>query len=218
MEGSLMAFKVFTNGSTLQASEVNDNLMRQAVSTFTNAAARTAAIPSPNEGMVTYLEDIDALQMRVGSIWTNVANTGRGILSYQAATAGTAVSAGVALTLFTATVTILPGRLYEFFGTCAFQPNSNTAPVALFINTSGLSNRTLYYQTATIGANLNRTLQGSSIFTSSAMGVTSGTGTSKTFTLQLRAGSAGSLNADPDGYVGGGSSEQQFIIRDVGAN
>jgi hypothetical protein len=69
MEGSLMAFKVFTNGSTLQASEVNDNLMRQAVSTFSNAAARTAAITSPSEGMLTYLEDTDRFEWWSGSAW-----------------------------------------------------------------------------------------------------------------------------------------------------
>lgn len=69
MEGSLMAFKVFTNGSTLQASEVNDNLMRQAVSTFSNAAARTAAITAPSEGMLTYLEDVDRYEWWSGSSW-----------------------------------------------------------------------------------------------------------------------------------------------------
>lgn len=69
MEGSLVAYKVFTNGSTLQASEVNDNLMRQAVSTFTNAAARTAAITSPSEGMLTYLEDVDRYEWWSGSAW-----------------------------------------------------------------------------------------------------------------------------------------------------
>jgi hypothetical protein len=69
MEGSLMAFKVFTNGSVLQASEVNDNLMRQSVSTFSNAAARTAAITSPSEGMLTYLEDVDRYEWWSGSAW-----------------------------------------------------------------------------------------------------------------------------------------------------
>ena len=64
-----MAFKVFTNGSVLQASEVNDNLMRQAVSTFSNAAARTAAITAPSEGMLTYLEDVDRYEWWSGSAW-----------------------------------------------------------------------------------------------------------------------------------------------------
>lgn len=57
MEGSLVAYKVFTNGSVLQASEVNDNLMKQAIAVFSNASARTAAIPSPVEGQTTYRED-----------------------------------------------------------------------------------------------------------------------------------------------------------------
>jgi hypothetical protein len=64
-----MAFKVFTNGSTLQASEVNDNLMRQAVSTFSNAAARTAAITAPSEGMLTYLEDVNRYESFNGTSW-----------------------------------------------------------------------------------------------------------------------------------------------------
>jgi hypothetical protein len=72
MEGSLVAYKVFTNGSVLNASEVNDNLMNQAVITFTNSAARASAITSPVEGMVTYLADTDIYQFWNGSAWTNL--------------------------------------------------------------------------------------------------------------------------------------------------
>jgi hypothetical protein len=71
MEGSLVAYKVFTNGSVLQASEVNQNLMQQAVATFTNAAARTAAITSPVEGQMTYLEDVDRYFHWNGSAWVS---------------------------------------------------------------------------------------------------------------------------------------------------
>ena len=66
-----MAFKVFTNGSVLQASEVNENLMRQSVSTFSNAAARTAAITSPSEGMLTYTEDNNLYATWNGSAWAS---------------------------------------------------------------------------------------------------------------------------------------------------
>jgi hypothetical protein len=69
MEGSLVAYKVFTNGSVLQASEVNENLMQQAVATFSNAAARTAAITSPVEGQMTYLLDVDRYEHWNGSSW-----------------------------------------------------------------------------------------------------------------------------------------------------
>jgi hypothetical protein len=71
MEGSLVAYKVFTNGSTLQASELNENLMQQATAVFSNAAARTAAITSPVEGQLTYLEDTDRYAMWTGSAWVS---------------------------------------------------------------------------------------------------------------------------------------------------
>jgi hypothetical protein len=71
MEGSLVAYKVFTNGSVLQASEINDNLMRQSVMVFSNAAARTAAITSPLEGMLTWLEDVNRYESYNGSAWVS---------------------------------------------------------------------------------------------------------------------------------------------------
>jgi hypothetical protein len=76
MEGSLVAYKVFTNGSTLQASELNENLMQQAVATFSNAAARTAAITSPVEGQMTYLLDVDRYDSWSGSAWIQVITPG----------------------------------------------------------------------------------------------------------------------------------------------
>jgi hypothetical protein len=53
--------KVFTAGEVLEASEVNGYLMDQAVMVFADSAARTAAIASPSEGMVTYLQDLRCL-------------------------------------------------------------------------------------------------------------------------------------------------------------
>jgi hypothetical protein len=55
--------KTFVAGEILTAADVNTNLMDQAVMTFADAAARTTALPSPSEGMVTYLADVDRLQV-----------------------------------------------------------------------------------------------------------------------------------------------------------
>ena len=85
-----MAYKVFTNGSTLQASEVNDNLMKQAVAVFSNAAARTAAITSPVEGQITYLEDTNLYQHWNGSVW--VSPFGATLVGSTTATAQTSVT------------------------------------------------------------------------------------------------------------------------------
>jgi hypothetical protein len=69
MEGSLVAYKVFSNGSVLNASEINDNLMNQSVMVFSNSAARSAAITSPVEGMTTYLEDTNFIDTYSGTSW-----------------------------------------------------------------------------------------------------------------------------------------------------
>ena len=95
MEGSLVAYKVFTNGSTLQASELNENLMQQSVAVFSNAAARTAAITSPLEGQVTWLEDQNILSIYDGSSWkTSLAATGSilQVVSAQTSTGTTTTS------------------------------------------------------------------------------------------------------------------------------
>jgi hypothetical protein len=75
-----VAYKVFTNGSTLQASEVNENLMQQAVATFSNAAARTAAITSPVEGQMTYLQDLDVVSVYESGAWRTSMSPRGGIL------------------------------------------------------------------------------------------------------------------------------------------
>jgi hypothetical protein len=63
--------KTFVGGDILLASELNGFLMDQAVMVFDDAAARTTAIPSPSEGMVTYLKDTDSL-WRYTTTWEQV--------------------------------------------------------------------------------------------------------------------------------------------------
>jgi hypothetical protein len=67
--------KVFVAGEILTAADVNANLADQAVMVFDNVAARTAAIPSPIEGMVTYLKDSDGLFSYSGTAWVPAANS-----------------------------------------------------------------------------------------------------------------------------------------------
>ena len=72
-----MPRKVFVAGEILTAADVNTNLMDQAVMVFDDDAARTTAIPTPSEGMVTYLKDTDAVEKFDGSAFVNV-NTDSG--------------------------------------------------------------------------------------------------------------------------------------------
>jgi hypothetical protein len=66
-----MPRKVFTAGEVLAAADVNEFLMDQAVQSFAGTAARGSAIPTPVEGMVTYLEDIDDIRTYDGSAWVS---------------------------------------------------------------------------------------------------------------------------------------------------
>jgi hypothetical protein len=64
-----MSRKVFNAGEILTASDVNNFLMDQSVMSFASAAARTTAIPSPVEGMLTWLEDVNRYEFYNGSAW-----------------------------------------------------------------------------------------------------------------------------------------------------
>ena len=94
MEGSLVAYKVFTNGSVLNASEINDNLMNQSVMVFSNSTARAAALTAPTEGMLTWLEDVNRYEYRNGSgAWVTLASpSGLTRLATQSFTSSSAVN------------------------------------------------------------------------------------------------------------------------------
>lgn len=61
-------FKTFNTGDVLTASDVNGYLM-QGIWVFANAAARDAAVTSPQEGNSCYLKDTDVIQVYSGSSW-----------------------------------------------------------------------------------------------------------------------------------------------------
>jgi hypothetical protein len=83
MEGSLVAYKVFTNGSVLNASEINENLMNQSVMVFSNSTARAAALTAPVEGMLTWLQDTNKYENYDGTAWVAL---GGGVLQVVSAT------------------------------------------------------------------------------------------------------------------------------------
>ena len=72
-----MTYKVFANGNPLQASEINLNLMQQAIAVFTDATAREAAIAVPVNGQFAYLTGTSNLTKYTGAAWENaIAGTG----------------------------------------------------------------------------------------------------------------------------------------------
>lgn len=68
-------FKTFTTGDILTASDVNTYLMQQTVMVFDDASARSTALPTPSEGMFSYLKDTNLTYRYDGSAWLSDAGT-----------------------------------------------------------------------------------------------------------------------------------------------
>jgi len=68
-------FKTFNTGDVLTASDVNTYLMQQTVMVFDDASARSTALPTPSEGMFSYLKDTNLTYRYDGSAWLSDAGT-----------------------------------------------------------------------------------------------------------------------------------------------
>jgi hypothetical protein len=71
-----LGYKEFTTGDVLTAADANGYLASQVVMVFADAAARTSAIASPQEGMFSFLKDTNATQFYDGAAWVNLDTTG----------------------------------------------------------------------------------------------------------------------------------------------
>jgi hypothetical protein len=70
-----LGLKTFVTGDVLTAADTNGYLM-QGVWVFADAAARTAAVTSPEEGNMSYLKDTNSTEYYSGSAWVPVASSG----------------------------------------------------------------------------------------------------------------------------------------------
>jgi hypothetical protein len=111
--------KNFTAGEVLTAADVNTFLAQQTVQVYATAAARTAAVPTPSEGMVSYLKDFNITESYDGTNWHPIDS----VLNVRtAATASFSIGATDAGDLLqvnstgsgTVVVTVPPDSTYDF--------------------------------------------------------------------------------------------------------
>lgn len=70
-------YKLFNTGDVLTAAQVNTYLQEQTVMVFANSTARTTALSGVlAEGMMSYLQDTNSVEVYNGSSWVNVGNAG----------------------------------------------------------------------------------------------------------------------------------------------
>jgi hypothetical protein len=63
-------YKLFVNGNTLSASDLNTYIQQQTVMVFASASARTTALSGVlSEGMVSYRLDSHVLEVYNGTVW-----------------------------------------------------------------------------------------------------------------------------------------------------
>lgn len=84
-----LGYKVFTAGEVLTAANLQGYAVDQAVMVFADSAARSSAIGTPSQGMVSYLQDTSTLQV-YGTAWADVSNPG----DITAVTAGYGLAGG----------------------------------------------------------------------------------------------------------------------------
>lgn len=86
-------YKLFNTGDVLTAAQVNTYLQEQTVMVFADSAARTTALSGVlAEGMVSYLQDTNAVEVYNGSAWVGVSGAGD-VTEVQAGT-GISVASG----------------------------------------------------------------------------------------------------------------------------
>jgi hypothetical protein len=84
-----LGFKTFTTGEVLTSADVNGYLM-QGVLVFASAAARNAAITSPEEGQFAFTKDTNGLWYYDGAAWVASGATG----DIEGVTAGVGITGG----------------------------------------------------------------------------------------------------------------------------
>jgi hypothetical protein len=122
-----LGYKEFTTGDVLTAADANGYLASQVVMVFADAADRTADLTSPEEGMISYLKDTNAVEKYDGAAWVSVGGGGGGgkvlqVVQGSTTTNTTTSSATYADTNLTATIT----------------PSSATSKVLVFVMHNGV--------------------------------------------------------------------------------
>ena len=121
--GAGLGFKTFVTGDVLTAADTNGYLM-QGVWVFASAAARDAAVTSPQEGNFCYLKDTNATQYYTGSAWTAVGAGGGKVLQV--------VQGSTATTVSNSTTTAADTGL-----TATITPTLNTSKVLVLVSQQG---------------------------------------------------------------------------------
>lgn len=94
-------YKNWATGAVLTSSDLNTYIADQVLMVFASSSARSSAVSSPTEGMVSYLKDTNAVEYYDGSSWSalGVGDITSIVTAAASGLAGGATSGAVTLTL-----------------------------------------------------------------------------------------------------------------------
>ena len=136
-----MPRQVFTAGEILTAASMND-LSDATVMVFDDSAARGSAIPSPSEGMVTYLKDTDSVEVYDGSAFGPFGGKILQVVSVNKTdTFSTTSTSFVDITGVTVSITpsSTSSKIMVFAEVTGGSPNDNTVHFRVARNGTGLN-------------------------------------------------------------------------------
>jgi len=179
-------YKLFNTGDVLTAAQVNTYLNEQTVMVFASSAARTSALSGVlAEGMVSYLQDTNAVEVYNGSAWVGVSGAGD-ITEVQAGT-GISVASGTGpipvVTNTVATAFDAAGDLVYGTGADTFTKLSlGTAGKVLTVNSGATAPE---WATPAGGGGLTLINTGGTTLTGASVSITSIPGTYKFLLLEV---------------------------------
>ena len=179
-------FRVWTAGEVVSASNVNNYLQEQAVMSFGGTAARSSAVASPEEGMLSYLQDTDTYQGYDGSAWVNLGTlsgaSDSGLVHIETVTIGATVSAINVNDVFTSAYTN-----YKVIFNLDASTNTNNATLTLRMRVSGSDDSTNNYNRRGYGITTTLTSLSDTSTQFSFMAITSGSTNRTNSNLEFRA-------------------------------
>jgi hypothetical protein len=200
-----LPYTTLVPGNTITSSWANTNVRDQVVSPFASASARTSAITSPVEGMVSYLADSDTLWYYSGSAWIPIGALPNPVGASQAATsagsdtttsdtyvnlAGTGAVTSVSFTKLVSTTRIRVALAGTFFTSAA------TTGAMFGVNIGGTDYDVIRHSHNTAGTSIRLPFSG---FAFVAAGVAAGN-----YTVQgrwRRTAGAGTLTRDNNDWL-----------------
>lgn len=118
-----LGFKDFVTGEVLTANDVDGYLM-QGVWVFADAAARTAAVTSPQEGNMSYLKDTNSTEYYSGSAWVAISGGSSGA-------SGCSLSMSTTVIISGSTYTAITFNTEEFDTDAYHSTSTNTSRITI---------------------------------------------------------------------------------------